>query len=125
MPETLHPPSADALARVRPLFTGTYPVPVRLWAMLDGVVSPRLVVDDAEAPTWALLQELAEGTVYIGGGPGPERLSSAIHALRQWQDVVICAWPTAGFPWRRCRHPTIGAWPSTSPAVRQREISQP
>ena len=98
MPETLHPPSADALARVRPLFTGTYPVPVRLWAMLDGVVSPRLVVDDAEAPTWALLQELAEGTVYIGGGPGPERLSSAIHALRQWQDVVICAWPAAGFP---------------------------
>ena len=67
MPGTLSPPTPDALARVRPLFTGTYPVPIRLWALLDGVIAARLYVDRAGGPTWALLQELAEGTVYIGG----------------------------------------------------------
>ncbi len=65
MPGTLHPPSPEALARVRPFFNGTFPVPVRLWAMLDGIVTARLYVDDVETPTWALLQELAalQGTI--------------------------------------------------------------
>lgn len=37
--------------------------------MLDGIIASRLFVDDSEVPTWALLQELAEGNVYIGGRP--------------------------------------------------------
>lgn len=45
MPGTLHPHSPDALRRVSKLFTGAYPVPVRLWAMLGGVIALRLAVN--------------------------------------------------------------------------------
>lgn len=98
MAGTLSPYSPDALARFSTLFAGPYPVPIRLWAMLDGVIVARLDVDCVEAATWALLQELAEGTVYIGGVPTPERLGPAIPTLRQTQDVVICTWLALGFP---------------------------
>lgn len=65
--------------------------------MLDGIITPRLFVDDAEVATWALLQERAEGAVYIGDAPTPDDLSTAIYALRQLQDVLVCAWPASGF----------------------------
>ena len=65
--------------------------------MLDGIIGLRLSTDDSAHPTWALLQELAEGTVYIGGTPTTDHLSAAIHDLRQLQDVVVCAWPASGF----------------------------
>jgi RimJ/RimL family protein N-acetyltransferase len=97
MPGTLHPYSPEAMARVSLIFAGTYPDPVRLWAMLDGIISARLLADNAEAPTWVLLQELAEGTVYVGGEIAPELLGAAIHTLRQVQDVVIGAWPDDDF----------------------------
>jgi RimJ/RimL family protein N-acetyltransferase len=42
-----------------------------------------------------LIQELAEGTTYIGGAVEPEALADAVAALRQFQDVVICSWPAA------------------------------
>lgn len=97
MPGTLHLITPDTLARVRPVFTAPYPVPARLWAMLDGAIPARLYVDSSEVATWALLQELAEGTVYVGGRIPLELLGSAIQVLRQVQDVVICAWPASGF----------------------------
>lgn len=89
---TLIQGSEAALRRVRPLFAGDYPVPIRLWAMLDGVVAGRLLVDSAEEPAYALLQEQAEGTVYIGGEIEDEALVAAMQTLRQFQDFVICQW---------------------------------
>jgi RimJ/RimL family protein N-acetyltransferase len=42
-----------------------------------------------------LIQELAEGTTYIGGAIEPLALEDAVASLRQFQDVVICHWPAA------------------------------
>jgi GNAT superfamily N-acetyltransferase len=42
-----------------------------------------------------LIQELAEGTTYIGGVIEPLVLADAVASLRQFQDVVICQWPAA------------------------------
>jgi GNAT superfamily N-acetyltransferase len=83
----------DASAGLSPLFTGDYPVPIRLWSILEGTCEGRIIVDNPTAPAWALIQELAEGTTYIGGAVEPEALADAVAALQQFQDVVICSWP--------------------------------
>lgn len=77
MPGTLHPHTPDTLTRVSTLFTAAYPVPIRLWAMLDGIITTRLCTDSAKVPTWALLQELAEGTVPKSACPSADHCDSA------------------------------------------------
>jgi RimJ/RimL family protein N-acetyltransferase len=92
---TLIPFSPAAAVRLSPLFTGDYPVPIRLWAILEGTCEGRILVDNPDAPAWALIQELAEGTTYVGGVIDPVALADAVASLRQFQDVVICHWPAA------------------------------
>jgi RimJ/RimL family protein N-acetyltransferase len=85
--------SPDILPRIAPLFERDQPAPARLWAMLAGTCPGRLALDDPTAPRFALLQELAEGTAYVGGAPDPEAIAAGITLLRAHQDVVICRWP--------------------------------
>lgn len=87
------PFSLELAARLRPLFDPDRPIPVRLWAMLDGVIQGRIVVDQPAMPTFALVQELAEGTAYVGGTASPAALGAAVQLLRAQQEVVICLWP--------------------------------
>jgi RimJ/RimL family protein N-acetyltransferase len=79
-------------SRLATLFKGDRPVPVRLWAILDGTIQGRIVVDDPNAPTLALVRELAEGTTYIGGAANAQKLDDAVSLLRQEQEVVVCCW---------------------------------
>lgn len=85
--------NADLARRLGPLFASDQPVAIRLWAVLDGVVPGRLVVDDPEQPTLALVQELAEGTTYIGGAATAASLADGLALLRAAQSVVVCRWP--------------------------------
>jgi GNAT superfamily N-acetyltransferase len=75
------------------LYAGDRPIPIRLWAILDGIIQGRILVDEPAKPTWALVQELAEGTTYIGGAATPQSLADACARLRQYQEIVICLWP--------------------------------
>lgn len=82
----------DLAARLKPLFSTNCPIPVRLWAVLDGTIQGRLLVDNADAPTFAVVQEVAEGTAYVGGEVTPPALAGAVEQLRIEQEVVICLW---------------------------------
>lgn len=53
--------SADRVRQLAPLFSADRPIPIRLWAILDGTIQGRMVVDEPNAPSLALVQELAEG----------------------------------------------------------------
>lgn len=87
--------SASLMPRLAGLFDVEPPVPIRLWAMLDGIIESRILVDDPRAPACCLIQELAEGTVYLGGAVSAPDLAAGINRLRGVQEVVICHWPGA------------------------------
>jgi GNAT superfamily N-acetyltransferase len=85
--------SSPSLAQqLEPLFDQDDPIPIRLWAVLDGTIQGRILVNHPDAPSVALVQELAEGTTYIGGKPTTLDLAVGVTQLRQHQEVVICLW---------------------------------
>lgn len=89
----LIPFSAERAPHLAALLSDDRPIPVRLWAMLDGSIQSRVLVDQPRAPTIALVQEPAEGTTYAGGALTSQALLDGITLLRQEQEVVICFWP--------------------------------
>lgn len=89
------PFSPDRAARLKPLFSANCPIPVRLWAVLDGTIQGRLLADNVDVPVFAVVQEVAEGTAYVGGDVTPSALAAAVEQLRIEQEVVICLWPDA------------------------------
>jgi GNAT superfamily N-acetyltransferase len=85
--------TAEIAPQLEALFAGDRPIPIRLWAILDGTIQSRILVDEPSRPTLALVQELAEGTTYIGGAIAPSALADAFALLRQYQEIVVCMWP--------------------------------
>jgi GNAT superfamily N-acetyltransferase len=75
------------------LFTGSRPIPIRLWAILAGTIQGRILVDRPAEPTMALVQELAEGTTYIGGAVTLQVVAAGFAVLSAYQPVVVCLWP--------------------------------
>ena len=66
-----------------PRFVPAPPVPVRLWAILDGLMPGRILVDNPQHPTCAMIQEYAEGTTYWGGAACAEVLPTGVNLLRR------------------------------------------
>jgi RimJ/RimL family protein N-acetyltransferase len=85
--------NAERAPQLETLFAGDRPIPIRLWAILDGTIESRILVDQPTKPTLALVQELAQGTTYIGGVVTPQALANAFDQLRQYQEIVVCLWP--------------------------------
>jgi RimJ/RimL family protein N-acetyltransferase len=85
--------TTELAPQLEALFVGDRPIPIRMWAILDGSIQGRILVDEPSKPTLALIQELAEGTTYIGGAATPQALADAYARLRRQQDVVVCIWP--------------------------------
>src|SRR5919199_3310022 len=92
-PMQIVPWTSDLARMLAPMFTGDRPIPIRLWAVLDGSIVGRIVVDQLPHPTLALVQEMAEGTTYIAGTPAPRMLTDAFTLLRITKKVVVCLWP--------------------------------
>lgn len=65
----------------------------RCLAVLDGVQSGRIFTDDRHHPTWAAAQELADGTLFLGGALTGELIRDLIALLLPSSDVVIAAAP--------------------------------
>ena len=59
------PYSAEIAPQLNKLFPGSYPVPTRLTAILDGTIQARILVDEPANPTFAFLQDLTEGNTYL------------------------------------------------------------
>ena len=85
--------TADIAPRLERLFAGNPPIPTRLWAILDGTMQGRILLDEPTHPTFALVQDLAEGTTYLGGATTPEVLHDAFAIVRRYQEIVVCLWP--------------------------------
>jgi GNAT superfamily N-acetyltransferase len=89
----LAPWSPDLAHLIAPLFSSDCPIPIRLWAVLEGTITGRIVVDQVPQPTLALVQEVTEGTTYLGGTPTRQTLTAAITLLRTTHKVIVCLWP--------------------------------
>jgi hypothetical protein len=42
------------------------PIPTRLWAILDGTIKARILVDEPVDPKFMMVQDLVAGPTYIG-----------------------------------------------------------
>ena len=86
------PFSAGLATGLASLFQENQPTPTRLWAMLDGAIRGRYLVDQLAEPKFAIIQDMTEGTIYIGGAVTPATLIEAFTILRSYQDLVVCLW---------------------------------
>jgi GNAT superfamily N-acetyltransferase len=86
------PYTAEIASQLETLFTGNRPIPTRLWAILDGITQGRILVDEPAHPTFALIQDLTEGTTYLGGAMAPAVLRDAFAIARTYHEIVIGLW---------------------------------
>jgi GNAT superfamily N-acetyltransferase len=85
--------STQSAGQLAALFDEDLPVAIRLWSILDGLSAGRILVDDPDTPAFALVQEPADGTTYIGGAASPPNLAAGIALLQRQQPVVVGLWP--------------------------------
>jgi hypothetical protein len=82
-------------AHVTPALAALFPesgyVYRRCLAVLDGVQAGRILTDDAAASSWAIVQEISEGTIILGGPFDAESLAALITELRREHGVVFGA----------------------------------
>jgi GNAT superfamily N-acetyltransferase len=85
-------PPAQVTPALRALFDQSAPAYLRCFAVLDGRGTGDILTDDAARPTWGIVRESADGTIYIGGEPDPALVHEAIARLRQTGEVLIGLW---------------------------------
>jgi RimJ/RimL family protein N-acetyltransferase len=71
------------------LFTNQLPANLRCLGILQGKASGLFLSDSAENPTWGVVYELGNGTVYWGGALSKEIVSELIETLRKQGDVLF------------------------------------
>jgi RimJ/RimL family protein N-acetyltransferase len=86
------PLTAEIAPRLERLFSENRPIPTRLWAVLDSITQGRILVDNSDHPTFALVQDLSEGTTYLGGAITAPALRDAFAIARRYQEIVVCMW---------------------------------
>jgi GNAT superfamily N-acetyltransferase len=89
----LIPRTEEIAIRLGRLFSQDPPVPIRLWAILAGIIQGRILVDDPAQPTAAAIVDATEGHAYLGGALTPPFLGEAFQMLRTFQELVVCLWP--------------------------------
>ncbi len=87
------PLTEETASRLERLFPHDPPIPIRLWAILEGAIQGRILVDDPLLPTIAVVEDLTEGHAYLGGALTEPRLWEAFQMLRAFQELVVCLWP--------------------------------
>src|SRR5262245_12960212 len=85
--------STQVSSQLSSLFDPDMPASVRCFAVLEGQLGGRIWTDDLANPTWGLVQEIAFGTIYLGGRFAPSLLSQLMTQLRQDSDVLFGFWP--------------------------------
>ncbi|HUN05946.1 MAG TPA: GNAT family N-acetyltransferase [Aggregatilineales bacterium] len=75
--------------KLKALFNHDDPAAFRLRAALESHFPARIFTDDANAPTWAVLQETAFGTLYLAGSFTVGQLTPIIEQTLQDSDEVL------------------------------------
>ena len=75
------------------LFGADEPAGWRLRAVLDGVMRGVIYTDDPDRPSYAVLRELAYGTLYVGGRPNAAALTGLVDELKTQGEVLYGHWP--------------------------------
>lgn len=79
--------------QVRALFDPGEPASLRCFAVLEGDGAGRILVDHAARPTWGVVQEVAFGSIYVGGAVDAPLMHRLVDELRAKGDVLIGLWP--------------------------------
>lgn len=87
------PLTANTAARLERLFPEHPPIAIRLWAILDGVIQGRLLVDEPDCPRRAFIVDVTENHVYLGGALNALLIQQAFTILGACQPLVVCLWP--------------------------------
>lgn len=74
------------------LFDPNGPCGFRCFAVLDGLQPGRILTDDPVHPTWGIVWEAGDGTLYPGGALDGSILRDAVTTLRQEGDVLVGFW---------------------------------
>lgn len=79
---------------IRSLFRKDEPQARRCFTALDGTVPlGKIIVDDPVDPTWAIVQEVVDHSIYLGGHIDAPAFAEVFAALRQEGDVLVGMWP--------------------------------
>jgi RimJ/RimL family protein N-acetyltransferase len=89
----LIPRTAEIAPRLGRLFPQDLPVPIRLWAILEGVIQGRILVDHPAQPAAVAIVDGTEGHAYLGGALTPPLLQEVFQMFRAFQELVVCLWP--------------------------------
>jgi len=82
---------------IRSLFSSDEPQARRCFAVLDGAAPQgKIIVDNPSDPNWAIVQEVVDNSIYLGGRIDAPTFSPAFAevfaALRQEGDVLVGMW---------------------------------
>jgi RimJ/RimL family protein N-acetyltransferase len=83
---------------LRALFNPADPASLRCFAVLDGHAAGRIFTDHLDQPTWGVVQEVAFGSLYLGGDVQQTTLQHLITQLRLDGEVLVGLW-TDDFRW--------------------------
>jgi GNAT superfamily N-acetyltransferase len=92
------PPGAGALEALLPADLPTRP---RALAVLDGVLAGRVWTDDPDAPSWVVVIETADGTVYVGGFIGSSALLTILGTVETRSGDLVFGFAGPDDPVRR------------------------
>ena len=85
--------SNQVTTEIRSLFRKDEPQAPRCFKVLDGVtVAGKILTDNVENPTWAVVQEPYENSLYFGGNVDFEVVQMIITKLRQEGDLLVGMW---------------------------------
>lgn len=78
---------------IRSLFRTDEPQARRCFAVLDGAIpAGKIIVDNPDNPTWAIVQEIVDNSLYLGGNIDPATFGEVFAALRREGDVLVGMW---------------------------------
>jgi RimJ/RimL family protein N-acetyltransferase len=76
----------------RALFNLADPASLRCFAILDGSANGRIFTNHQHNPTWAMVQEAAFGSLYLGGNIQHRLIRRIIGRLRHCGNVLVGLW---------------------------------
>ena len=76
----------------RRLFNPSDPAALRCFAVLDGTANGKILSNHMDNPTWAVVQEGAYGSLYLGGEVQHQVLRLLMGRLRHCGDVLVGLW---------------------------------
>lgn len=86
--------AAEVTPAIRGLFRVDEPQARRCFAVLDGVPpAGMIIVEKFLTPKWAVVQEVVDHSIYLGGNIDAHTLREVFAALRWEGDVLVGMWP--------------------------------